>query len=97
MTPYPEAPRSENWCYDPSNHDKGTHGYPYTHFVWAYDAQDLVAARKGRRPWSVRPYATWPFDLPFQAPSRAIKGVAYDPATRRLFLTVSLNAPTGAR
>jgi len=112
MTPYPEAPRSENWCYDPSNHDKGTHGYPYTHFVWAYDAQDLVAARKGRRPWNVRPYATWPFDLPFQAPSRAIKGVAYDPATRRLFLTaqnndgaqplvhvftVSLSAPPGAR
>ncbi len=33
MTPYPGAPQSENWCFDPVNHDKGTHGYPYAHFV----------------------------------------------------------------
>jgi hypothetical protein len=35
-------------CYDPSGvGNKGTHAYPYSHYVWAYNADDLVAAGSG--------------------------------------------------
>ena len=87
MTPYPGAPQSEKWCYDPVNHDKGTHGYPYAHFVYAYDANDLVAVKNGTKErWSLIPQ-TWTFDVPMQYGQRVIDGVAYDPATKRIFLT----------
>jgi hypothetical protein len=76
------------YCYDPADGSKGTHGYPYAYFVWAYDALDLVAVRNGQRqPWDVQPYAAWPLNLPFAAPYAAIEGAAYDPATNRIFLT----------
>jgi hypothetical protein len=88
MTTYPGAPLSETWCYDPVNLDKGTHGYPYAHFVYAYDANDLVAAKNGSKaPWEVMPYATWQFDVPFEYGQRVLEGVAYDPAAKRIFLT----------
>ncbi len=88
LTPYPGAPQSEKWCYDPVNLDKGTHGFPYAHFVYAYDANDLVAVKNGSKaPWQIVPYATWTFDLPFQYGQRVIEGAAYDPATKRIFLT----------
>jgi hypothetical protein len=87
MTTYPGAPLSEKWCYDPVNLDKGTHGYPYAHFVYAYDANDLVAAKNGQKAiWQVVPYATWEFDLPLQYAQRVIRGVGYDPVTKRVFL-----------
>ena len=90
LTPYPGAPQTEDWCFDPVNFDKGTHGYPYAHFVYAYDANDLVAVRNGQKqPWEVEPYATWQFDLPFQYAQRVIAGVAYDPETKRVFLTAA--------
>jgi hypothetical protein len=90
MTPYPGAPQSENWCYDPVNHDKGTHGYPYAHFVYAYDAKDLVAVKNGQKAmWQVVPYATWEFDLPFQYAQRVLPGVAYDPLTKRIYMTAA--------
>jgi hypothetical protein len=80
----------ETVCYDPVNHDKGTHGYPYAHFVYAYDANDLVAVKNRRKqPWEVKPYATWAFDLPFQHAQRVIAGVAYDSETKRVFLTAA--------
>jgi hypothetical protein len=81
------------YCYDPVSSAKGTHGYPYTFFVWAYDANDLVAVKQGKKQtWEPVPYATWGFDLPFQTSTgygagRQIKGVAYDPATQRIYLT----------
>ena len=90
LTPYPGAPQSENWCYDPVNLDKGTHGYPYTHFVYAYDANDLVAVKNGSKAmWQIVPYATWTFDVPFQYAQRVIAGVAYDSETKRVFLTAA--------
>ena len=88
MTPYPPAAGTENWCYDPVNLNKGTHGYPYAHFVYAYDANELVAVKNGQKaPWQVVPYATWTFDVPFQYGQRVIEGVAYDSATKRIYLT----------
>lgn len=71
------TPDGTVWCYDPANSSKGTHAYPYVPEVWAYDARDLLAVRKGqKRPWQVRPYATWKLHLAFASPN--VGGVAYD-------------------
>ena len=76
------------WCYDPADSSKGTHAYPYVYYVWAYDAKSLAAVKAGRmQPWDVRPYATWKLDLPFAAGVVHLNGAAYDPATRRIFLS----------
>jgi hypothetical protein len=77
------------YCYDPSSYYKGTHGYPYRPFVWAYDVNDLIAVKNGQKqPWDILPYATWTFDVPFVANSAtAIRGATYDPATKRVFLS----------
>jgi hypothetical protein len=76
------------YCYDPTSPYKGTHGYPYKPFVWAYDVNDLVAVKSGmKQPWEVVPYATWTFDVPFEGDMRQISGVTYDSATRRLYLS----------
>jgi hypothetical protein len=78
------------YCYDPTNKYKGTHGYPYRGFVWAYDANDLVRVKQGQaKPWDVKPYATWTLTAPFMSDARtAIQGATYDPATRRLYLSL---------
>ena len=78
------------YCFDPADHGKGVHSYPYAHHVWAYDVRDLVAVRQGKKdPWSVKPYATWTFDLPFQNNARSIVGATYDPVHRRLFVSAA--------
>jgi hypothetical protein len=79
-----------SYCYDPSNGYKGTHGYPYRGFVWAYSANDLVQVKQGHKnPWDVKPYATWTLTAPFMGNSRtAILGATYDPATRRVFVSL---------
>ena len=78
----------EVYCYDPADSSKGTHGYPYHHQVWAYDAEELLAVKNGSKaPWDAVPYAIWSFDLPFQTESRSLAGAAYDPATQRIFLS----------
>ncbi len=85
MTPNPAG---DLWCYDPTSSDKGAHGYPYRHQVWAYDANDLLAVKQGaKQPWDVRPYATWTLTDMDNAGSATIRGATYDPATRRLYVT----------
>ncbi len=77
-------------CRDPADDSKGTHAYPYRYQVWAYDANDLAAVRRGLRAASrVQPYAIWTFTLPFEDPSgqHLIGGAAYDPQTRRLYVS----------
>ena len=71
------TPDGSTWCYDPDGSSKGTHAYPYEAQVWAYDARALRAVRRGRKkPWQVKPYATWKLALPFG--SGQIGGAAYD-------------------
>jgi hypothetical protein len=80
------APDGATWCYDPTGGGKGPHTYPYQAEVWAYDAAQLAAVRAGRRrPWQVRPYATWRLKLPFGSPQ--IGGAAYDPARGLIYLS----------
>lgn len=75
------------YCYDPADGGKGVHGYPYSPYVWAYDANELASVRAGsRRPWEVRPYAVW--SLTGMGPE--IGGAAYDPATNRIFISEML-------
>ncbi|HUQ87448.1 MAG TPA: hypothetical protein VM096_07815 [Vicinamibacterales bacterium] len=77
----------ETYCYDPASADKGQHAYPYRYQMWAYDLGELAEVRAGHRdPWSVKPYAVWPFELPFPEPGMHIGGVAYDAARQRLFI-----------
>jgi hypothetical protein len=75
-------------CEDPAWPYKGSHAYPYKYFVWAYDANDLAAVKRGeRQPWDVVPYAAWIVTLPFANGFERIQGAAYDPATNRIFVT----------
>lgn len=78
-------------CGDPDNPDKGPHAYPLAYQVWAYDVLDLVLARRGRRdPGSIKPYAMWNFELPFQGKNSVAKpigAVAFDPAGGRVFVS----------
>ena len=80
------TPDGSTWCYDPDGSSKGTHAYPYVAEVWAYDARSLEKVRRHRkRPWQVRPYATWRLHLPFD--SGQIGGAAYDPARQRIYVS----------
>ena len=77
-------------CYDPANSYKGGHAYPYVYQVWAYDANDLLAVKKGQKnPWDIRPYAVWNYNLPFENPSdlHDVGGAAYDPATQKIYVS----------
>lgn len=75
-------------CYDPTNPYKGPHAYPYRYQMWAYDLGEWAEVRAGRRdPWSVKPYAVWPFELPTPELTVRLLGVAYDAATQRLFVS----------
>lgn len=75
-------------CRDPAGPYKGVHMYPYRHQVWAYDANDLVQVKEGKkRPWEIRPYATWRLMEMNDSGSATIAGAGYDQATRRLYVT----------
>jgi hypothetical protein len=77
-------------CYDPVNTSKGVHGYPYITQVWAYDAGELAAVKKGKKqPWDIMPYARWELNLPFATGGHTIEGVAYDPDSQKIFIAQS--------
>src|SRR6185295_13795968 len=77
----------EDECHDPEVNTKGDHAYPYTYYVWAYDAHDLAAVKAGQKqPWEVTPYAVWPLDLPTPSWTHFIGGVAYEPDTGRILI-----------
>ncbi len=80
------APDGEKYCFDPTDSSKGVHAFPYAHQVWAYDAVDLAAVKRGeRQPWEVRPYAVWPLAFPFSGGTH-VTGATVDPATGRIFV-----------
>jgi hypothetical protein len=85
----PPQKDGEKFCYDPTSNDKGQHAFPYRLQFWAYDVKDLAAVRAGdKRPWDVKPYAVWPFELPaIGDPYPRLGAMAYDAERRRLFVT----------
>lgn len=75
-------------CGDPVRGSKGPHAAPYVYQVWAYDANELMLAkRQHKSPWLIRPYAVWTFDFPFREDSKHIGGVAYDAEHSRIFVS----------
>jgi hypothetical protein len=96
--PWPGGGGGAVYCYDPNEvgGGLGPHAYPYAYYVWAYDANDFVAAKNHQKnPWDVRPYATWTFTLPFEDSNRHIQGVAFDPTINRIYLSQSGGEPNG--
>jgi len=84
---YEPTDSTERWWYDPTDDDKGTHGYPYEYKVWAYDANDFKDVKDGvKLPWEIVPYDHWNFDIPFQTEHRDLAGVAYDPASQLIYI-----------
>ncbi len=75
-------------CYDPVNGSKGGHSYPYVYLVLAYDALDLLAVKKGEsNMWDIQPYGVWELTLPFANDNPLILGVAYDPASQKIYIS----------
>ena len=76
-------------CNDAADQYKGTHAYPYSYYVWMYDANDFVAVKNGTKsPWEITPYYHGVISLPFTSSSanNQLNGAAYDPATKRLYI-----------
>ena len=81
-----------NQCFDPVNPQKGEHAYPYTLYVWAYDANDLAAVHAGtKQPWDVVPYASWSLTdgsgNALLGNSEFSGGAAYDPVQNLLYVS----------
>jgi hypothetical protein len=83
----PVSGTTDTYCYDPTNFNKAQHAYPYNYQVWAYDLNDWAAVRAGQRqPWDIKPYVTWPIDLP-TAGAFAVGGVGYDPQRQLVYIS----------
>lgn len=85
----PPAQGSEG-CYDPTQGtQRGITAYPYSLEVQAYDANDFLTTIGGGQPWAVQP--TQHLDLAFptgigNALRPTSRGLAYDPATQRIYI-----------
>lgn len=68
--------------------NKGAHAYPYVHYMWAYDVDDLAAVKAGtKQMWDVMPYAHW--ELPSMGAVEdewSATGIAFDPAANLLYV-----------
>jgi hypothetical protein len=74
------------FVYDPDKSSKGTHAYPYSGYVWAYDLDELAAVRAGtKQMWEVVPYHHTTLDSPYGG--TRIAGAAYDASSNLLYLT----------
>src|SRR5207248_10626524 len=52
------------------------------------NVDDLIAVKNGQKqPWAIKPYATWNFDFPIFDGAKRIGGVAFDPATGRIYVS----------
>ncbi len=90
----PVPGQGDIYCYDPLDNTKGTHAYPYTQYVWAYDVNDLISVKNGQKnPWDIYPYDTWAFKYPTVPDSINIMGAAYDPVTQRIFIAQNHGDP----
>ena len=77
-------------CGDPQLPYSGGHAYPYIQYIWAYDANELLAVKTGTKsPWQVSPYAGWPLAVFGDDGGGQPTSVSWDAATRRLYVGVS--------
>ena len=84
------------WCYDPTNSDKGSHAYPYRYQVWAYDLNDFAAVKAGsKQPWDVVPYAVWSINFPTTESTMRLSAAAYDAQKQLLYISQRGADPDG--
>ena len=68
----------------------------YAYQIWAYDIDDFMAVRNGlKTSWDLRPTSVVNFDLPTPEPAKYLGGVAFDPATSRLYISQKQAGPSG--
>lgn len=81
----------EYYVYDPASPlSKGTHAWPYSAYVWAYDVNDLLDVKNGlKNPWEVIPYKHWQLNMPYvdSTSECLLGGAAYDPDNGRIFVS----------
>jgi hypothetical protein len=83
---YGDATEGRN--HDPYRQHKGPHAPPYVYQVWAYDINELLAAKNTqKKAWEVLPYDIWSFELPYPERRKHIGGVAYDPIGQYIYLS----------
>jgi hypothetical protein len=86
----PSNPPDRPWIYDPHGSGVGEHAFPWYNQVWAYDTRELKAAYDAGQPSeTVKPYAMWNFDWPTTGATHVMRGAAYDPATKRMYIAVN--------
>jgi chitodextrinase len=75
-------------CGDPQYPYSGTHAYPYVHYMWAYDVDDLAATAAGSQEmWDVMPYAHWEMpSLGNLTDEWSVTGMAFDPEENLLYV-----------
>jgi hypothetical protein len=75
---------------DPYRGGKGWHSVngEYAYQAWAYAVDDLVAVKNGKKqPWQIKPSEVKNFEFPFPEKGKHLGGVAFDPATSRLYVS----------
>jgi len=67
--------------------ESGNGAAPYRRQITAFDANDLLAVKNGKKnPWEIRPYAWWVVPGPTETCATfRYSGLAYDPTSRRIF------------
>jgi hypothetical protein len=86
------------FAYDPAGTSTGEHSYPYHLKLWTYNTDDLAAVKDGSLPLqSIRPTQMYQFKLPVgnNPDIGRLRGAAYDPATRRVYVSVGFASGSG--
>jgi len=86
------------FAYDPASASTGEHSYPYHLKLWTYNTDDLAAVKNGTLPLqSIRPTQMFQFKLPVgnDPDLGRIRGAAYDPATKRAYVSVGYASGSG--
>jgi hypothetical protein len=82
--------------YDPDDTAQGTHAYPYSVRVIAYDLDDLAAVASNpatNRMYNVKPYAAFQLNIPGETTysNTYIKSVAYNSEQKMMYVTVGIS------
>jgi hypothetical protein len=82
------SPDGSHWCYDPTSGAKANHAYPYRLQLWHYPLADLALAAEGEiDPWEAVPEC-FEIEVPFRQENAQCNGCAYDPTTKRLYISM---------
>lgn len=89
-TPIPDYPE-EDYVYDPANHDKGCHAWPYSGYIWEYNIEDLALVLNGsKKPWEIEPASHSIIDFPYtdETSEYQLGGATYDSSRNKIYLSL---------